>query len=86
MAPGAPGEQGVNLFLGPSGVSTVVWRLACSGFVTSSYLGMWEEMIEGTYLFEVGSREDFSDRLHECISDDDGNITSRVSTISSSPS
>jgi hypothetical protein len=47
---------------------------------------LWEEMMEGTYLFEMGGREDFSDGLHECIPDDHGNITSRVSIISSSPS
>jgi len=33
----------------------------------------------------MGGREDFSDGLHECISYDDGDITSRVSTISSHP-
>jgi len=35
-----------------------------------------------THFFEMSSGEDFSDGLHECISYDDGDITSRVSIIS----
>ena len=35
-----------------------------------------------THFFEMSGGEDFSDGLHECISYDDGDITSRVSVIS----
>ena len=38
-----------------------------------------------THFFEMSSGEDFSDGLHECISYDDGDITSRVSIISIQP-
>ena len=42
--------------------------------------------MEGTDLFEMSGREYFSDGLHECIPDDNGDITSGVSAISFSPS
>ena len=38
--------------------------------------------MERTHFLEMSGREDFSDGLHKCISDDDGDITSRVSIIS----